>query len=335
MPQVHCGIGFWATEKMRLPNRVSDVLVGRNRSGLLIGFLVLVALLAVFAPNPPRETGSRGAGSPGETTPPAARFEGVGGLGARRDAFLLQGVVDLFSSTSWLPPPSPAVASKPVAPAFPFHFVGTLADGKGERQVFLAQHGSGVIVTPKVGDVLAGAFKVEAIGGEQLSLIYVPLNEKLTVSFSSMGPEPAARPPVAAAPNPDSASGGTIPGAGGLGVGGAANAVSALPPISGIGVAASSSAPASSAAAAGSSTGGSGAGTIGSGSGSSAGGIGTSSPASPGAAPSSTLLGALPASTAPLGTAPTATGTLGTAPLNPDGSIMFGPIPTGGGPAVK
>ena len=324
---------FWVLEKMRLPNGISNVLAGRNRSSLLIGFLVLVALLAVFAPNPPRETGSRGAGSLGGATPTAARPEGVGGLGAKRDAFSLQGVADLFSSTSWLPPPPPAVASKPVAPAFPFHFVGTLSDGKGERQVFLAQHGSGVIVTPKVGDVLAGTFKVEAIGGEQLSLIYVPLNEKLTISFSSMGPEPGARSPGGAAPNQDSAPGGSFPSVAGLGVGGAASAVAALPPISGIGVAASASASPASAAAAGSSTGGLGTGVIGSGT--SAGGIGTSSPASPGAAPSSTPLGALPASTAPLGTAPTATGTLGTAPLNRDGSVMFGPIPTGGGPAVK
>lgn len=332
MPQVHCGIAFWVTDEMRLPAGFSEILAGRNRPGLLVGFLALVALLAVFAPNPPRETGSRAGGSPGAGPQTAVRLEDIGGLGAKRDALSLQGAIDLFSSTSWLPPPPPPVASKPIAPAFPFHFVGTLADGKGERQVFLAQHGSGLIVTPKLGDVLAGAFKVEAIGGENLTLLYVPLNEKLTVSFSGMGPEPGTRPPVGAASAQDSAPAAGLVGVSASGAVAAGNAgVSALlPPIAGIGVP-SAAAGSASTGASGSTAGGLGASIAGSGT--PVGGIGAS-PASPGAAPAGAALGTTPASSTLLGSQPSANGPLGTAPANPGGSIMLG-IPTSGGPAVK
>ena len=332
MPQVHCGIGFWMTDEMRLAGGFSEILAGRNRPGLLIGFLALVVLLAVFAPNPPRETGSRAGGSPGGAPQTAARLEGIGGLGAKRDAVSLQGAIDLFSSTSWLPPPAPQVASKPIAPVFPFHFVGTLADGKGERQVFLAQHGSGLIVTPKLGDVLAGAFKVEAIGGENLTLLYIPLNEKLTVSFSGMGPEPGTRPAVGVAPGQDSAPATGLAGAAVSGTVAAGSTIVSplLPPIAGIGV--------PSAAAGSASTGASGstAGGLGSsiaGSGTPVGGIGAS-PASPSVAPTGAALGTTPASSTLLGSQPSPNGPLGTAPANPGGSIMLG-IPTAGGPAVK
>lgn len=309
--------------------------------GLRLGHLLIalggVGLLAVFAPTPaPEPRAGRTSVSPGAGSG-AARSEAGGVLGGKRDAFSVQGVADLFSSASWLPPPPPVIAAKPVAPPFPYHYVGTLSDNNGERQVFLAQHGSGVIVTPKAGDVLAASFKVEAVGADNLSLLYIPLNEKRTISFSSMGPEPGtSQAPGASTPAPVMALPFVGAEAGRIAAGSASNVTTSLPPIAGIAVAPAVAAAATSPAPAA-------AGTISgvTGFGSSTSGIGTAppaagaSPASPGAAPQAAPLGTVPLASAPLGSPATATGTLGTMPVNPDRSVLFGPKPTSGGPGMQ
>ena len=310
-----------------------NFLPGGMRLGHLLLALGAAGLLAVFAPAPAPD--SRGARErlPADTAPASPRSAAGGTLGDTRAAFLLQGVADLFSSTSWLPPPPPAVAATPVAPGFPFHFVGTLEDGNNGRQVFLAQHGSGVIVTPKVGDLLAGAFKVEAISGESLSVLYVPLNEKLAVSFSSMGSEPGTRQTPGGVPIPEPVSAGPFLGAEpvrGAGTAPAAGTAAALPAIAGIAPATpvAQAAPQIGAANSGGAIFGTAPGTP------APTGIG-SSPLMPGSNPSTATLGTLPAVTnVPLGTAPTNTGMLGTLPVNTDSSALFGPKPTSGGPGV-
>ena len=311
-----------------------NFLPGGMRLGHLLLALGAAGLLAVFAPAPAPD--SRGARErlPADTAPASSRIAAGGTLGDTRAAFSLQGVADLFSSTSWLPPPPPAVAATPVAPGFPFHFVGTLEDGNNGRQVFLAQHGSGLIVTPKAGDLLAGAFRVEAINGESLSVLYVPLNEKLAVSFSSMGPEPGTRQAPGVAPIADTGAAtpfGAVESVRSAPV--AAGTAAALPPIAGIAPAAAVGAAATAAPQVGTANPGA---TI----------LGTapvstsvtalgSSPLTPGSSPSTALLGTPPpASGVPFGTAPIATGMLGTLPVNTDSSTLFGPKPTSGGPGV-
>lgn len=310
--------------------------------GLRLGHLLLalgaVGLLAVFAPSPAPDSRGARERSPAGAVAASPRNDAGSTVGGARPAFSLQGVADLFSSASWLPLPPPAVAAKPVAPGFPFHFVGTLEDGNNGRQVFLAQHGSGVIVTPKVGDLLAGAFKVEAINGESVSVLYVPLNEKLAVSFSSMGSEPGSRQTPGGAPVPEPVSAGPFLGAEPVRAvattAAAAGTAAALPPIAGIAPApaVAQAVPQIGTANPGGAFGGAILGTTPGGT--SPTGIG-SSPLTPGTNPSTATLGAPPAVTnVPLGTAPTNTGMLGTLPVNTDSAALFGPKPTSGGPGV-
>jgi hypothetical protein len=111
-------------------------------------------------------------GSSGEVTLPA-RAE----LGESRTG--------LFSSHSWqprVPIPTAAVLSAPTVPPMPYRYAGKVLQG-GQFSVLLS---NGDKVFPiKVGDTLDGAYRVEAIGESQITLIYLPLKHKETVPVFS------------------------------------------------------------------------------------------------------------------------------------------------------
>jgi len=317
-------------------NVIANLLSGTGRlKGLLVALAVIGVVAALLPPPPGEVTGRRsGVATPSTGGSPAAG-EHSGLAGVRREAFSLQGVADLFSSTSWLPPPAPVAPPKPQVPTFPFHFVGTLVDSGGDRQVFLSQHASGVIVTPRVGDTLAGDFKVEAVGADGLSLLYVPLNERRSITYASMGVEPGTRAAV-------SAAGVTVPQPQPVNVGAdfgrnsspSVAATANLPPIAGIAI----PAVAAGVAVAGSTGAVSATGTLGTAapaSGSFSSAASGSSPANPAPPNQSAALGTPPVASAPLGTAPAVGGLLGSAPANPDSSLLFGPRPSSGGPALQ
>ncbi|HEX2829434.1 MAG TPA: hypothetical protein VHP37_24015 [Burkholderiales bacterium] len=113
----------------------------------------------------------------------------------------------LFSSHSWEPPPPkvkpgpPPPPPKPVAPPLPYTFAGRMLQD-GTVYVFLARGDR--IITAKQGDTLEGVYRVDSISETQVSLIYVPLNEKQTLAVVSSLPRalsPFAEPrPSAPAP---------------------------------------------------------------------------------------------------------------------------------------
>ena len=156
-----------------------------------------VGLLAFFAPEGQKQSsvGTRDNSTQknlltgrGEIRP---RGDSIGSFS--RDVLSAQGIAELFGATSWMPPTAPVVAPKRVAPPFPFHFVGSLIDSSGNREFYLARHGSGVIATPKVSDILDGTFLIERIGPERLEVVYLPLKERISITFSSLDPEPGTR----------------------------------------------------------------------------------------------------------------------------------------------
>ena len=92
--------------------------------------------------------------------------------------------VDAFPSLLPPPPPKPvatalpAEAPRPTAPALPFTVIGKKLEGS-EWEVYLARGDQTYIA--KQGGELAGDYRVDAISPTQITLIYLPLNEKQTL----------------------------------------------------------------------------------------------------------------------------------------------------------
>jgi hypothetical protein len=110
---------------------------------------------------------------------------------------------DLFGSPP--PPRTSAVVAAgpppaPVAPANPYKFAGRLVrDGRAE---FFLSRGDSVLAV-RQGETIEGGYRVEAIGEEQITLMYLPLGKKETIPvYSSLPPAVAgaqARPAPAQA----------------------------------------------------------------------------------------------------------------------------------------
>jgi hypothetical protein len=131
----------------------------------------------------------------------------------------------LFSSHSWQSPASKSaaiIAAAPVAPGpppMPYRFAGTLVQD-GKLQVLLAN--GDAVIPVRVGESIDGGYRVESIGEDQITLIYLPLGKKEVIPiFSSLLPTMAGAlaraasnqvaaqlKPTAAASNPD---GGAVP----------------------------------------------------------------------------------------------------------------------------
>lgn len=91
---------------------------------------------------------------------------------------------DLFAPRNWQPPParsSPAVVTRPQAPPLPFRYLGKVLDS-GEIMVFVDQGARTHLL--RKGDVLAD-YKVEQITPAEMTLVYLPLNEKQRLTFGS------------------------------------------------------------------------------------------------------------------------------------------------------
>ncbi|WP_131038198.1 hypothetical protein [Pseudomonas jilinensis] len=97
---------------------------------------------------------------------------------------------DLFASRSWYVAPAPVAApavrpqvAAPVqmaAPPMPYRFIGRMVDD-GQLKVFLLRDDTLYVVSP--GDVIDGLYRVEGLVGDQLQLLYLPmdLSQSLTV----------------------------------------------------------------------------------------------------------------------------------------------------------
>src|SRR5687767_7000876 len=106
----------------------------------------------------------------------------------------------LFPAQSWNTPPQAAAAAAPaapVAPPMPYRVAGTVMQD-GAAQIVLARGDS--VLTVREGDMLDGAYRVDAVSAERVTLTYVPLGlrEDLPVS-TALAQAPAPRPAVAGA----------------------------------------------------------------------------------------------------------------------------------------
>jgi len=90
---------------------------------------------------------------------------------------------DLFGTVSWQPP-APKIAAapppKPVAPPFPYAYMGGLSEGDARTAFFT----KGERVLPvKAGDTIDALYRVDLMTETQMTLTYLPLNETLVVAL--------------------------------------------------------------------------------------------------------------------------------------------------------
>jgi hypothetical protein len=170
-----------------------------TRKGIL--FAVLAAIVAYLAIDSGGERRAlrmaqeRDPGGQAESAPQAADRTG-GRFALPERAPLGKPGADLFGTRSWQPPPPKVAAAPavPVAPPMPYRFAGKLVQD-GKLQIFVAKDDA--VLPIRVGDTLDGAYRVEAIGEAQITLLYLPLKRKETIPVSSSLPVAASQPGAA------------------------------------------------------------------------------------------------------------------------------------------
>lgn len=92
-------------------------------------------------------------------------------------------MADLFTSKSWYvppPPPKPIPPPPPMAPPLPFTYMGELVED-GAITVFLSKQDRNYVV--KTDTVIDGIYHVDAITPAVLTLTYLPLNIKQSLTL--------------------------------------------------------------------------------------------------------------------------------------------------------
>ena len=90
-----------------------------------------------------------------------------------------------------VPPPQPLRAVQPRvtarpparAPALPYTYIGSLREAGGKRTLFLLEDQQ--LVTARIGQVLDGRYRVDAVDENAVTLTYLPLNEKQRINLTN------------------------------------------------------------------------------------------------------------------------------------------------------
>jgi len=174
----------------------------RPNTRKVILFTILVGV-ATYATLDPRgewlltgglRSDSARAGEPGANTvgpKDAVAKEGAGRFALRERVPLGESQGAPFGSRAW-PPPS-QIASKPAAPTvppMPYRFAGKLLQN-GKLQVFLSKGDATIPV--REGETLDGIYRVESIGEDRITLVYLPLKHKETIPVFSLIPNGGAQ----------------------------------------------------------------------------------------------------------------------------------------------
>lgn len=88
------------------------------------------------------------------------------------------------SAGSLSPPPEPTIVPEPPpqAPPLPFHFLGRYLD-EGRHVVFVLFNERTLAV--RAGDVVDGLYRVQAIDGAVMSIVYLPLKQTQTLEIGT------------------------------------------------------------------------------------------------------------------------------------------------------
>lgn len=85
---------------------------------------------------------------------------------------------DIFPAQTWVPPPAAAAAPAPVAPPFPYTYVGKFIMDDTPVVLLGRQDASFVV---RSGETLEGDYRVDSITPELMTLTYLPLNQRQTL----------------------------------------------------------------------------------------------------------------------------------------------------------
>jgi len=169
----------------------------------LLGWLAFFALSGLVALGPEffeqqeesilARGGRHGAAPPGADAAAAGHAEARTPRGAPASRAVPR--ANLFAARSWRAAPAPrqrpavvarAVVSAPpppppppAAPPLPFQFIGRLDDSVRLR-VFLLRGDR--VHTVQAGDVIDGTYRLEKISADELTLVYLPLNQTQSLS---------------------------------------------------------------------------------------------------------------------------------------------------------
>lgn len=123
-------------------------------------------------------------------TEPLAPAASIGGLGFARLETLRRAddaapSVNAFAARSfYVPPPKPKMAAAPpppppTAPPLPFTYMGMLKEGGDPAVVFVVRGDQ--LYSLRGGEVIDGTYRVEAVGSDGVTFVYLPMNEKQTL----------------------------------------------------------------------------------------------------------------------------------------------------------
>lgn len=160
----------------------------KQRWLLLVGLLLATLLAGYLADDEPVATGKRkveaGAkrGAPYSAEPAAAMPTDFPEPRVATAPDENPEGADPFRNKSWFVAPPAPPPPKPTAPPLPFQYLGKL-DEDGSVRVFLGHQGKHIIAS--LGDVINGTYNVEEIAGGQMVFLYIPLNERQTLSIGA------------------------------------------------------------------------------------------------------------------------------------------------------
>lgn len=97
------------------------------------------------------------------------------------------------------PAPVPVVETKPVPPAMPYRVAGKLTHDGVSRVVLVK---GDRVLTVQQGDTLEGGYRVDTIGGDEITLVYEPLGTRERLAMAAGVP--------AATPSAPAAAGGSV-----------------------------------------------------------------------------------------------------------------------------
>jgi hypothetical protein len=83
------------------------------------------------------------------------------------------------------PTPAAAAPVRPVIPAFPYSYAGTLTKGHENAEAFLLRGGK-ELVPVKAGAVLDGTWRVEALTGDRIEVTYLPAGERVSMLLANL-----------------------------------------------------------------------------------------------------------------------------------------------------
>ncbi len=163
-----------------------------HRKLLLSGILIGLVAFVLWDSAPSREASRAPSAAAGKAeparagAPEAARGPGDFGLALPERSALGEVQAELFGAQSWRPPApktAPPPPAAPTAPPMPYRIAGRLVQD-GQLQVFLSKGDTPIAV--KQGQVLDGTYRVDSVTVDRVTLTYLPLDQKETISAPTL-----------------------------------------------------------------------------------------------------------------------------------------------------